>query len=380
MTKHEEVERQFASIYSHELNPSEESDGISVISESEMFKAVASSNESESEELDKATEAKEEDEEYEPITPPMTPTIEAAGSLKEFEEKESRGQFHEQPSSFMPLFASIAFVITITCLYLNIRCLKSEIQAMSSRLQFLEQENQQLKIALGGLTLKIKAPGDVVIGQPQFAKEVDPVEKRNPPKTKTVWFGNEVEDKVEILDKKSSATLPDYCYFTDENDLFYEYNVEHCEAKRRKLEAKYMRERKRSNEKPETFDANPDNAWKVESSRSYDDYITDTLKSLNDEIQDIKRKRGESRSKASSPQVPPATQEEKPAKLKKIEERRKTKKLQRQKEVKSAEWVEKRTNGREEARRTLEKQQDVNWYLKRQNEREIERVGTSAEL
>lgn len=341
------------------------------------------SNDSENDELDKATEAKEDDDDEYETTIVEAPTTGSAGMIKEFEDEGHAKQFREPPSSSMPLFVCIAFVITITVLYLNIRCLKSELQMMSNRLQSLEEENLQLKVSLKELSLKLQVPENIVINSPEFAKKVNTVEKRKPPRTKTVWFGNEVEDKVEILDKKRSATLPDYCYFTDENDLFYEYNVEHCEAKRRKLEGKYLREIKRSNEEQEKFDANPDNAWKVESSRSYDDYISDTLKSLNDEIQDIKRKRSENRSKVRSPDSAQdlPTQAEKPPKLKKIEERRKTKKLQRQKEVKSAEWIEKRTNGREEARKILEKdQQDVNWFLKRKNEREIERVETSAEL
>lgn len=365
------------------MNQSEESDGISVISESEAFKAIGSSNDSENEELDKATEAREDGDEYQPITPPTTPMTEVGSikeQVKELEEDDAERHFKEPASSSTPLFASIAFVFTITVLYLNIRCLKTELQTISTRVHFLEHENQQLRTSLAEIMSKFQAPpDDVVVEAPRFAKEINsakvPVEKRRPPKTKSVWFGNEIEDKVQILDKKRTA-LPDYCYFTDENDLFYEYNVVHCEAKRRKLEAKYSKERKRSSS--EDFDANPDNAWKVEDKKSYDEYISDTLKSLNDEIQDIKRKRGEPKAKGSSTQTP---QEEKTGKLKKIENRRKAKKLQRQKEVNSAEWVEKRTNGREEARKNLEnQQQDVNWYLKRKNDREIERVETSAEL
>lgn len=333
-----------------------------------MCKTTLTSNESESE-LDKeAIEAHEEDETYQPITPPLTPmSISGADTIKEYHQDTLN---EAQPStsifSSQPLAAGIAFILIMTVLYSNFRSLKSELQLTNERVDALEQENQILKTALDEFTKILQDPlADEIILASSFADD----ERRNPPKTKTVWLGNEVEDKVQILDKKDSS-LPDYCYFTDEDDLFYDYNVEICEFKRRKLEAKIKKESKGKRDD----DMNVDNAWKVGGKKSYDDYIRDTLQSFDDEIHEIKRKRAEEDVEANLVVETDEKLEKVKSSKRRDKKEKKAKKLQRQKEVGSAEWVEKRTNGREEARKKQDKQQpEINWYLKRKNERAASR-------
>lgn len=171
---------------------------------------------------------------------------------------------------------------------------------------------------------------------------------------------------------------------------------------------------KKDNKDKFVYDPNLDNIWKAENQHSYDEYIAETLKSLNDEIQKIKNNRVggsdstgidnlmRSADNATAKDIEAGQKE--PSKSKKSEKRRNKKKnkdkvtadefdkeestkskkrrnrkkLQRQKEVTSGEWVEVRMNGREEARKSHEMQQeDINWYLKRKNEREIDRLATA---
>lgn len=340
-----------------------------------MYKTILSSNESENE-LDKAIEAQEEDDSYDPMTPPLTPLTITADTIKEYDQE----AFNEArpPTCILsskPLVASIAAVLIIAFLYSNFRSLKSDLQSIQSRVEALEQENQILKTALDELEKKMRDPfstaEEIVFSAAFNDEEVE--ERRNPPKTKRVWLGNEVEDMVQILDKNS---LPDYCYFTDENDLFYEYNTEICEGKRRKLEAKKSRDNKDSKGKRKE-EIVLDNIWKVER-KSYDEQISNTLQSLNDEIHEIKRKREDAKpAEVVEVTAAVADQEEKREKSKNSE-RRKKKKLERQKQVGSSEWVDKRTSGREEARKKHEKQQpEINWFLKRKNERAAIRLESS---
>ena len=69
-----------------------------------------------------------------------------------------------------------------------------------------------------------------------FSPLVEEVEEEKPTIiTKKVYSGE--EDKIiEILD--SRYLLPAYCYFTQEDDLFHDYNVQKCEIKKKKLAKK----------------------------------------------------------------------------------------------------------------------------------------------
>ena len=360
--------------------------------------------------------------EYQPVTPPTTPFLSPlcvdSNSVEEFikEPKEN------EPAKTVPVTVSEAtedtqwFRIVLQLLFCergaffaavgimgllliiahdhgkSLDNFSQDIQLLKMQFEDLEQENQMLKATLQELETRFQNNPELTANNemnPTIKDETtfsthfdDYPDTRVKPKTKKVWLGNEVEDRVEILDKKHNS-LPDYCYFTDENDLFYEYNVEICESKRRKLESKNARDKKDNKDK-KINDLNLDNIWKVESQQNYDDYITETLKSLNDEIQEIKNKRTdynedttpvivvkeEEEANATSVEV----EAEKLEKPKRSEERRKKKKLQRQEQT-SGEWLEKRMSGREEARKKHEKQQqEINWYLKRKNEREMNRL------
>jgi len=412
---------------SQEINLSEESDGISVISESEMYKPTVSSTESENE-MERTITADVDD--FQPLTPPQTPRLDDCIEKVDETVKQAQEEADNKSSKkfyVCIVFAGVLFLNAVLCFLVArhrnaIVNLRLDFHALSARFEALEQENQHLKTLLSELEARFQND-DVGSGGRDTnpskdylmrAPQSDNKERRAAPITKKVWLGNEIEDRVEILDKKRNS-LPDYCYFTDESDLFYDYNVEICENKRRKLEAKNSRD-KEDNKGKFVYDPNLDSIWKTENPQSYDDYIAETLKSLNDEIQKIKNNRVESDStgidnlrrnadNATTANVIEADQE-KPTKSKKSKKRRdkkknqdkdkatadefgkeestkakkpkNRKKLQRQKEMTSGEWAEMRMNGREEARKSHEMQQeDINWYLKRKNEREIDRLATA---
>lgn len=209
-------------------------------------------------------------------------------------------------------------------------------------------------------------------------------------------MGGVQEDVVKILDKKYNS-LPDYCYFTDESDLFYEYNKENCERKKRKLENRVKKFHEKSAKLAvETVDE----IYMPPQDSSLDDYMTQTteelLKSLNDEIQDIKNSRISYSITDNDDDIPfnpndeiivAASTTEKMIKeskkkkrnfqennVKDLSDKKKKRKIQRQqgrKESTDDEWNDRRSAGRQEARR---KNDDENWFLKRQNDREIHRL------
>lgn len=214
-------------------------------------------------------------------------------------------------------------------------------------------------------------------------------------------MGGEKEDVVKILDKKYNS-LPDYCYFTDESDLFYEYNKENCERKKRKLENRVKKFHKKNVE-------NVDDIYKVPQDTYYDYYISKTteqlLEKLNDEIQEIKSSRISYSITDNDDDKPYNPNDEliiatktkvKGKKLKKLEEKskkrnfngydqeinsqdeskKKKKKLKRQQahEGSAFEWNDKRTAAREEARKQNIENGEENWFIKRKNDREIYRL------
>lgn len=414
----------FCSIFSQEINLSaEESDGISVISESEMYKPTVSNSESDNE-MERTITAEVDD--FQPLTPPQTPTV--TDCIDKVEETLKKTQDETDYKSSMKFYACIIFagiLLLNDVLYFRVLVRhRNASNALTARFEALEQENLQLKTLLSELEARFRNDDVRGVGRDTSpskdylmrAQQSDNKERLAAPITKKVWLGNEIEDRVEILDKKRNS-LPDYCYFTDESDLFYDYNVEICENKKRKLEARNSRDKKDNKDKF-VYDPNLDSIWKAENQQSYDDYIAETLKSLNDEIQKIKNNRVESDSteidnlrrnadNATTAKDIEADQE-KPIKSKKSKKRKdkkknqdkdkatadelekeestkskkrgNRKKLQRQKAMTSGEWAEMRMNGREEARKSHEMQQeDINWYLKRKNEREIDRLETAGQ-
>lgn len=363
--------------------------GISVISDTELqntFKYSIVNNDSDSEDEKEVPDGNGNncDTNYNPITPPSTPK-------EDFNEKEKPNDDLDQEQSGVydiqfskALVIGMLLIITICMVYHKINSLTIEIQTISEKVSLLEKENNHLKAALEILESTMSYDIGTVTANAinQEAKRDKNTKKRDTPspKTKTVWVGDNHEDEVEILDKKSKG-LPDYCYFTDENDLFFEYNQELCGRKKQKLESKHL-----SEEEADLFEFGND--WKYANKQSsYEALVNEALKTLGDEI-----KRGPVIDRKDLPtfiDYSPADDspsqsgdgyQEKPKKSK--EGRRGKKRLNKQRAQLSDDWTEKRTSGREEARKNLQRQQQkdfdsINWYLKRKNERDNRRIKTS---
>ena len=311
---------------------------------------------------------------------------------------------HKNPRHF--IFGAGLFVI-VAIFYSHLNSLRIDIQKCNEKIQMLQTENEDLRIILREIQ---KAASKSEIDQQISEDWVRIAENdlhqmkiedffdsapRKPPSTKTVWLGSDT-DKVEILDKKYE--LPDYCHKAEENDLFFEYIQEKCDQKRRKLvKAKKAKELKMS----KTQKNNKKKEW---NEKNYDDYIQETLKSFNVEIEEIKKKRTEAAEKMDPLENSKFSQK----KQRKIGENpptseylpetsgglKKTRNLQEKQEFSSNEsfsekpskpkrkkqkrkdrnWLEDRTNGREEARNLQDENNNVNWYLNRKNERELDRL------
>lgn len=354
------------SFVSHFREETEDSDGISVISESEMYKNHTNSdNELEkpqiSEEIQEEVGENEEeivenrqessDENPSLLTPPSTPNEITAedeksqekalkayddeNALKELEQQSEASKCHKNNHGLLLLFG---MSLIIAVLYTNVSSLKNEltrtVNVYEQRILRLEEENQILRSRLDELMQKLKDDtfaSNVVTQQSHSpthphekkiyrqANDENNNVKQLPPITKDVWLGGgEKEELVKLLDKKYNS-LPDYCYFTDENDLFYEYNMENCEKKKQKMEEriKKLQEKREKfqKEKPvfeakdtvtatasnEKVDANDDkdkfsvdDIWKS-NDKMFNDFMSKTadeiLASLNDEIQEIKNSR-----------------------------------------------------------------------------------------
>lgn len=431
----------FLLFHSEEL---EDSDGISVISESEMYKNH--SNHSDNDEtVEKPIIEEEEEESLDLLTPPVTPNpnnfddnnceeeqkvikYDTNKVSKELEvHQENAGSFKEtQQSNSHGVVLLIVMSLIIAVLYTNISSLKKDFATTTSiyeqRIARLEEENQLLKSQLSELIrqLKVSEPVRVVRNieklEPRIVDEkiVEQEAKLPKPITKDVWMGGEKEDVIKILDKKYNS-LPDYCYFTDESDLFYEYNKENCERKKRKLERRVKKFREKNDQKAESVDEIYNSQ---QEDPSYDDFMQQTteelLKSLNDEIQEIKSSRVSTSISDNDDEDKPYSSNDdaiierqtkkfndKKAKkndekmVKKLQKRnfniydqpenvnqpqdevkKKRRKLQKQRAVEesSDDWIDRRTVAREEARKKNIDVDEENWFIKRNNEREIHRL------
>lgn len=222
---------------------------------------------------------------------------------------------------------------------LVINSLRAEIKENEKRISRIEQENQLLRESLDRLQKILQQKSsDFIVSD--GCTENTPIEQLNKePKIKTVWMGSEEEKKT--FDVKNSG-LPDYCYFTDKDDLFYEYNVEMCERKKLKLEASDTKKSKNNSKKKKSIKTV--DPLRVENEMSLDQYISDSLESLNDEIQEIKLKRRTS-STDEALNIRNKAKENVHNELPKEKRRGKHKKEQL-----SGEWVDKRKNGRRVAR------------------------------
>lgn len=366
---------------------SEESD-VSVNSESE--KVLTNGNIEDVDSDNDIVKNSERDNDYRPETPPHTPMNLVNNAVKEIPD-----EIHEDvpKSCFINTFPVTVFIwlillISSGLLYSRVCDLKAEMFAINEKIVQLENQNEVFKILLKEAleivtkSNQMKMPANIDDSLvARLVKEKDEIVRK--PKTKTVWLGaNENQEAVEII--KKNSMLPNFCYFTDKNDLFYDYNIEFCENKKRKLESQSVEGRKNDNKDSSKRDTKQDSSideLKLDS-ELYDEYIVEALNSLKDEIEEIKRKRSEidifgGATKevfdvsAKSPEIT-----EKYSKDKKKPKNSKKNREMKSKKVNSGEWDERRMNSRKEARKNLEDQQEDNWYLKRKNEREIDRLET----
>lgn len=446
----------------------EDSDGISVISESEMKLHTNSDGEQphipeEIEEEDENTETHDEIKNNEELdenllTPPSTPNEfneqeeeedqmhETAlkkyenVALKEADSSESTASTCHKSNHAVLLLIGMSLIIAV--LYTNVSSLKNELSRTVSiyeqRIVRLEQENQILRTQLDELMRKLHKDEGSLVGNkvtytkdksapptPQKIQRQAAVEEeiyQKPPATKDVWLGGEKEEVVKVLDKKYNS-LPDYCYFTDENDLFYEYNMENCEKKKQKMEERIKKREKFEKKETEHGSDNNikysvDDIWKS-NDKTYNDFMSKTadeiLQSLNDEIQEIKSSRFvadpmtnnvndakddklkfDNNFRHDNNNKKPFTKDKQnkqyansegsadnrkrkdrkqPEDDKSYNKQKKSKESKGSKEQGSGDWIDQRSRGREDAR--VKKRNDENWYLRRKNDREIHRLETT---
>lgn len=434
----------------------EDSDGISVISESEMYKNHSNHSDDNDETVEKPLVEEQEDVEEESLdllTPPVTPNNcneeceEEQVQLIKYDNDKTSKEIHQEilPSASRVEATNshgavllIVMTLIIAILYTNISSLKKEFATTSSiyeqRIARLEEENQVLKTQLNELIRQLKVSVNErsnkdeifipleaarIVDEKLFKEDVTQ-EKTQKPITKDVWMGGEKEDVIKILDKKYNS-LPDYCYFTDESDLFYEYNKENCERKKRKLERRVKKFRQKSDQKADSMDE----MYSSPPDPSYDEFIQETteelLKSLNDEIQEIKSSRISTSITDNDVDLPFNPKDDEiiekqvrklkdkkkkknddenldDGKIKKLNKRnfniydhqqenvnqnqaqdevkKKRRKFQKQRGVEenSDDWNDRRTVAREEARKKNIDVDEENWFIKRNNEREIHRL------
>ncbi|CAO1442211.1 unnamed protein product [Diamesa tonsa] len=107
-----------------------------------------------------------------------------------------------------------------------------ENQLLRVKLEIMELQNKQKQQQ----SIHIEEPTmSIIVDEALFspiAEEADAIEEKPTIVTKQVYSGD--EDKIiDILD--SRFLLPAYCYNTDEDDLFHDYNVHNCQRKKKKL-------------------------------------------------------------------------------------------------------------------------------------------------
>ncbi|XP_049548650.1 trichohyalin-like [Anopheles darlingi] len=267
----------------------ESSDGISVISESD----IVSGDKIVDQEDDPTptlhfTENLNLSSTYEPLTPPYTPTS-ASTSPKEFKENALQVQKTgdenalERIQSVVPrslepvsnvkwiVFSVLATAMAAVILGNSMR-LKGRVDEINfeheKRISELELENNILKQEMNKLRhmytrseldeqvqraefewqerLRNSEPADLAsedaAPQPEVRPQSEPIRKVPPQDTgvkrKVVWSGDE-EEPMLIVDK--DFVLPAFCYNQDravQDDLFFEYSAKYCDVKKRKIEAK----------------------------------------------------------------------------------------------------------------------------------------------
>ncbi|KAG5672616.1 hypothetical protein PVAND_002731 [Polypedilum vanderplanki] len=420
----------------------EDSDGISVISESEMCKNNSPSDGeadnvitlqkegTQGEEEEEEGNDEQEEEKLIEVTngDKITTIVRSDDKLITRMDRHERSSMRQENNRNDTKFLYI-MIISFICVYL-LDPHRIFTVSLYSRVSQLEKENQILRSQLSELMEKFKNSGSNI--QTPF-KEVplessdnkhyktidrkylyEEEQKIQEPKTRNVWLGGEKEEVVKILDKKYNS-LPNYCYDTDENDLFYEYNKENCERKKQKLEEKKAKSERKNiphdNDKKflsdfVNFKEDMDN-FMTDTSLEDDSYTEKTaeeiLQSLNEEIQEIKKnhfsnndddiyiRKYKTDKHAQTKEILKEYDDVKHERgngkrpygdndneEKKDKKRRNKRKQNLRGDNASKEWDEKRSAAREAARKNHESGSQENWYLKRKNDREIHRLGANS--
>lgn len=218
------------------------------------------------------------------------------------------------------VIAVIAIASAVVISFVN--SLKTDIDFMKNKINILEQDNRLLGEKL--LMIESRKSSEETLkksineGEQKFAR----------PKTKTVYNG-ESEEAVRIIDKDN--LMPDFCYFTEESDLFSEYNKDLCDRIQNQLNMKESKKGSKKNKKSK------------KKNKNIDDLVAETIDSMNDEIEKIKSKRKSSKN---------ATEKRKNFKNKK-----------------NGNWLDERAKSREEFRQNHDDndEDDINWFLKRKS-------------
>ncbi|XP_035779330.1 uncharacterized protein LOC118459748 [Anopheles albimanus] len=278
----------------------ESSDGISVISESD----IASGDKIVDQEDDVTptlhfTEKLNLSSTYEPLTPPYTPTS-ASSEHEELKENSLQVQktddesalervqsvvplSHEPVSNvkwivFSVLATAMAAIILGNSMRVNSRVDEINFEH-EKRISELELENNILKQEMNKLRhMYTRSELDEQVQRAEFAwqerlrnsepddlasedavpqaevPESEPMRKVPPQDTgvkrKVVWSGDE-EEPMLIVDK--DYVLPAFCYNQDravQDDLFFEYSAKYCDVKKRKIEAKQKKAEFKEKQQP----------------------------------------------------------------------------------------------------------------------------------
>ena len=110
-----------------------------------------------------------------------------------------------------------------------------ENQLLRVKLEIMELQKQQQSIPNEEPTMSIIVDETLFSPIVEEAEVIEEVEEKPTIITKQVYSGD--EDKIiDILD--SRFLLPAYCYNTDKDDLFHDYNINNCQRKKKKLAKK----------------------------------------------------------------------------------------------------------------------------------------------
>lgn len=224
--------------------------------------------------------------------------------------------------AFLIVIFGVGFAVTVSF----INSLKTDIELLRDKVHVLEADNRMMKIRS---EFQVEQRQQLPPTTPDMLAKKRPERPAPRPKTKTV-FNGESEESIQILDKENQ--IPDFCFFTDENDLFADYNKELCD-------------RLRSGSKKQAGKQPKQKKDKKHRSKIDDDYmLQQTIDSIKRDIEYNQERKNKS---------------EKAGKKKKS----KTKQQ-------DDNWMEQRAKSREQFRQSERyRDEDENWYLKRRTDK-----------